>query len=369
MRILYLINFAGKAGTEKYIYNLVKRFDKTETECFFAFNEGGLLSEQMDDLGVPCFQVEMKSPFDIKAAKRLAAICKANKIDIIHAHYPRENYIAILAHLFYPKAKALYTCHLTLKTNAAWWVTNKLMTPHDAKIIAVCNNAKELLVSNGVNPKKIDVIFNGIPQTETQADPKAIRKEFELSDDTFVISILARYHMSKGLDFLVDSIAALDKKMKRDYVLLIAGDGEYYDAVKEQIARLGLEKHIKQLGFRSDTDNILAASDVYVNSSKCYEALSVAILEAMEHSLPLVVTAAGGNGDIVNEKTDCGFIVPYGDTEAFADALYALSEDKALCRRFAENAKKATQTTFDLENVLQKTLSVYKSIAPDTKDV
>ena len=64
----------------------------------------------MDDLGVPCFQVEMKSPFDIKAAKRLAAICKANKIDIIHSHYPRENYIAILAHLFYPKAKALYTC-------------------------------------------------------------------------------------------------------------------------------------------------------------------------------------------------------------------------------------------------------------------
>ena len=38
-------------------------------------------------------------------------------------------------------------------------------------------------------------------------------------------------------------------------------------------------------------------------------------------------------------------------------------------RRNAENAKKATQTTFDLENVLQKTLSVYKSIAPDTKDV
>ena len=150
--------------------------------------------------------------------------------------------------------------------------------------------------------------------------------------------------------------------MKRDYVLLIAGDGEYFDTVKEQIARLGLEKHIKQLGFRSDTDNILAASDVYVNSSKCYEALSFAILEAMARSLPLVVTAAGGNGDIVNETTDCGFIVPYGDTEAFADALYKLSEDKELCRRFAENAKKATQTTFNLENVLQATLAEYKGI-------
>lgn len=131
------------------------------------------MSEQMDDLGVPCFQVEMKSPFDFKAAKRLAAICKANKIDIIHSHYPRENYIAILAHLLYPKTKALYTCHLTLKTNAAWWVTNKLMTPHDAKIIAVCNNAKELLVSNGVNPKKIDVYFQWHSRDRGRSRPKS----------------------------------------------------------------------------------------------------------------------------------------------------------------------------------------------------
>lgn len=272
----------------------------------------------------------------------------------------------MLSRLFYPKAKALYTCHLTLKTGAAWWFTNKLITPHNAGIIAVCNNAKELLVSNGVRPSKIKVIFNGIPAVQTEADPTAVRKELGLAEDTFVISILARYHMSKGLDFLVDSIAALDKKMKRDYVLLIAGDGEYYEAVGEQIARLGLEKRVKQLGFRSDTDNILAASDVYVNSSKCYEALSFAILEAMARSLPLVVTAAGGNGDIVNDATDCGFIVPYGDTEAFAEALYTLSEDEALRARYAANAKKATQTVFELENVLNQTLQTYQAVANGT---
>ena len=108
MKILYLINHAGKAGTEKYVYNLVKRFGGTETECYFAFNEAGQLSEQMDDLGIPCFQVEMKNPFDLKAAKKIAAICKANEIDIIHSHYPRENYIAVLSRLFYPKVSPLF---------------------------------------------------------------------------------------------------------------------------------------------------------------------------------------------------------------------------------------------------------------------
>lgn len=362
MRILYLINHAGKAGTEKYVYNLVKRFGGTETECFFAFNETGPLADQMDDLGIPCFQVEMKNPFDIKAAKKIAEICKANEIDIIHSHYPRENYIAVLSRLFYPKVKALYTCHLTLKTNFFWWVTNKFITPHNAEIIAVCNNAKELLVENGVNPKKIDVIFNGIPYDEEPKKPSTIREEFGIDDDTFVISILARYHMSKGLDFLVDSMAELDKIIKRKFVLLIAGDGEYYEAVGKQIKELGLQDKVLQLGYRTDTENILYASDAYVNSSKCYEALSFAILEAMSKYLPIVATNAGGNGDIVNEKTGCGFLVEYGDTKGFAEALCKLSEDEELRKGFALNAKKATKDIFNLENVLLETLDKYKEI-------
>lgn len=362
MKILYLINHAGKAGTEKYVYNLVKRFGGTETECFFAFNEPGLLSEQMDDLGVPCFQVEMKNPFDLTAAKKIAAICRANEIDIIHSHYPRENYIAVLSRLFYPKTRAIYTCHLTLKTGFSWWITNKLITPHNAKIIAVCNNAKELLVSNGVNPKKIDVIFNGITYSDTPNEPSTIRRELGIDDDTFVISILARYHMSKGIDFLVDSIAELDKIIERKYALVIAGDGEYFDDIKKRIADKNLGDKIFQLGYRNDTENILCGSDVYVNSSKCYEALSFAILEAMAKGLPIVATAAGGNGDIVNDKTDCGFLVPYGDTTAFAEALNKMASDKALCKKFSENARKAVKETFNLEKVLLETMDEYRSV-------
>ena len=227
----------------------------------------------------------------------------------------------------------------------------------------MCNNAKELLVSNGVNPKKIDVIFNGITYSDEPVEKNnKIRKELGIDEDTFVISILARYHMSKGLDFLVDSIAQLDKKMVRKYVLLIAGDGEYYEDIKNQIHTLGLEEKIIQLGYRDDTSDILRASDVYVNSSKCYEALSFAILEGMSNNLPIVATNAGGNSDIVNDNTDCGFLVEYGDTHAFADALYKLSQDKELCLKLGENAKKATKEIFNLEKVLQQTLDEYKAI-------
>ncbi len=364
MKILYLINHAGKAGTEKYVYNLVRRFHGSETECFLAFNESGQLSEQLDDLGVPCFQIGMKNPYDLSAAKQIAHICKTNHIDIIHAQYPRENYLAILSKLFYNKTKVIYTCHLTLKTGVAWWVTNHLLTPGDDKIIAVCRNAKDLLVSNGVSARKIDVIFNGIP-AETGSlprPPSTIRSEFGLDADTAVLSILARYHMSKGLDFLVDSMAALKKKTDRKFALLIAGDGEFFDDITRRIREKGLADCVYQLGYRADTENILDGSDIYLNSSKCYEALSFAILEAMAHSLPLVVTTAGGNPDIVNHETNCGFAVDYGDTEGFAEAVKTLIEDEGKRRLFAENAKKAALTRFDLEQCLQDTYKVYLSV-------
>ena len=45
-----------------------------------------------------------------------------------------------------------------------------------------------------------------------------------------------------------------------------------------------------QAGFRRDTADILRASDLYLNTSSCNEAMSFAILEAMNAGLPLVVT-------------------------------------------------------------------------------
>ena len=130
MKILYLINHAGKAGTEKYVLNLIEAYNDKKAKCYFAYNESGLLSEQMAERKISTFQFEMKNPYDINAAKTLARICRENKIDIIHAQYPRECYIAVLSRLFYKKTKVVFTSHLTLENSLAWRITNKLITPH-----------------------------------------------------------------------------------------------------------------------------------------------------------------------------------------------------------------------------------------------
>ena len=53
-----------------------------------------------------------------------------------------ENVIAILSRLFYRKVKVVYTSHLTIYQNTKWKILNRLFTPFDHRIIAVCRQER-----------------------------------------------------------------------------------------------------------------------------------------------------------------------------------------------------------------------------------
>ncbi len=359
MKVLYLINYAGHAGTEKYVYNLIKTYEGNDTKCYLAYNTPGKLSEDVEALGIPTLRLNMRHPFDKKAARILADYCRENNIDVIHTQYPRENYIALLSRKYYSGTKVVYTCHLTLKTNLLWKITNKILTKDNHRIISVCNNGKELLIGNGVDGDKIDVIYNGIkPHEHTAPDPE-LRAKLGIAEDAFVITTLARYHIAKGLDYFVKSIEKLKSMTDKNFVLLILGEGELWDEITALIKEKKLTDVIYQLGFRTDTEEILKISDLYVNSAKCYEALSFAILEAMDASLPIIATNVGGNGDILSEENDCGILVEYGDTMQMAKAIKTMMDDEVLRKKYSDNAFKAVNEVFNLDKLLEDTYKIY----------
>ena len=52
LKVLYLLNFAGKAGTERYVDTLVKYLSTDAlVQPIFAYNEGGLLVERLEAMG------------------------------------------------------------------------------------------------------------------------------------------------------------------------------------------------------------------------------------------------------------------------------------------------------------------------------
>ncbi len=363
MNVLYLINYAGKAGTEKYVENLVRILGKDKIKPYFAYNIDGELSEKMKNMGVPTLQFDMGKHSMFSAAKTLARYCMNNNIDVIHAQYPRENIVALLAKRHYDKVKVVMTNHLTLRLSGAsgivWRLLNKHFTPKNHRIIAVCNEGREIMIENGVARNRIQVVFNGIEPAGRPIKTDAVRKELKLSDDCFIMTIFARFSPEKGLDFLLDVLYQLKTTTDRTFCCLICGDGDLFDEISARISSLELKNECRLLGYRKDTKDILLASDAYICTSSHNEAMSFAILEAMNSGLPLIVTDVGGNRDLAETNLQCGFVKSYGDVKGFAKAISCLMNDSDLRQKLSLAATDKIQKHFDLNKLANDVYDAY----------
>ena len=361
-KVLYLLNYAGKAGTERYVETLVKYLSADGlVKPYFAYNEGGLLVERLESMGVPCCQVTMRRRFDKQAAKALAELCRAWDIDLIHCHYLREHYTALLAKRYNKKIRVVYTNHFVLENDWITRLSNHWMDKRQDQMIAVCNKGREQLIANGWSGDRIQVIFNAVDPQAWAGDRSGstLRSELELPEDRFVMLCASRFAEDKGHKYLIDSVKRLTQLTDRPFTLVLAGDGPLLSTAKTQVKELGLEEQVKFIGFRKDVKNLYKGSDLYVNSSK-HEALSFLIIEAMAAGLPVIATDMGGNPDIVNDQTGCGLLVTYDDPNSMAAAIRRFLEDPAFAAACRERALSAIEERFEVHKMARATYAVYE---------
>lgn len=362
MNVLYLLNHAGKAGTERYVQTLIEQLNGSKVNAFFAYNEEGLLVDRLREHGVQVFRVEMRSRFDLRAAWKLAKLCRSLDINLVHTHYLRENYIAMLARLFGSRAKVAYTNHFIMRNNLVTRISNRFMDPLEAGVIAVCNRGREIMISNGVNASKIKVLFNAVdPEYWGRQEDSTFREEAGIDADTFVILCASRFAHDKGHRYLVRTISELKKITDRKFKCVLAGDGPLLDEIRQMTVELKLREDILFIGFRKDIKNLFIGSDLYFNSSE-HEASSFLILEALASGLPVVATDMGGNNDIINEKTGCGRLVEYEDAAGTAQVIKSIIENDQLRKELRENAFRAVQENFNLVKMANQTYNFYERL-------
>jgi glycosyltransferase involved in cell wall biosynthesis len=254
----------------------------------------------------------------------------------------------------------MYTNHFILENNALLRFFNRVLTPLEANIAAVCNKGREMMINNGVNGKKIKVIFNGVdPNAWGGPVESTMRQELNIDKDAFVMLCASRFAYDKGHEFLINSIAELKKITDKKFVLVLANDGPFFEERKRQALNLGLEKDIIFTGFRKDIKNLIYGSDLYINSS-AHEALSFAILEVLACGLPIIATDMGGNGDIINSETNCGILVKYDDAKGLAEAVTRVMNDEKLQKTLRENALKTIREKFNLDKMVMETYNLYR---------
>ena len=363
MNVLYLLNHAGKAGTERYVETLVKYLSADgRIKPFFAYHEGGLLVERLEAMGVPVRQVVMSSRFDWKAAKALAKLCGEWDIDLIHCHYLRENYIAMLAKSYNKKIRVVYTNHFVIPNDAVTRLSNRLLDKRQDQMIAVCNPGKEQLIANGWSGEHIQVIFNAV-DPEAWAGTRSestMRAELGIPEDRFVMLCASRFADDKGHEYLINAVKRLTELTAAPFTLVLAGDGPLLEERKAQAAELGLtEEQVRFIGFRKDIKNLYKGSDLYINSSR-HEALSFLIIEAMAAGLPVIATNIAGNPDIVNDEAGCGLLVEYNNPDSMASGMKVMIEEPDFLAQCREGAKRTVEEKFEIHKMAAATFRVYE---------
>ncbi len=363
LKVLYLLNYAGKAGTERYVQTLAQQMDGKKIKAYFACNIEGLLLERLQESGIETFRLKMRSRFDIVAAWKLSRLCRTLDIDIIHSQFLRENYIAMLSRLFNPGVKAVYTNHFILGNNAVTRFSNRLITPLQAGIIAVCNKGRDMMISNGVDGKKIRVLFNAVdPEYWGKPEESTLRSEFGIDGDTFVMLCASRFAHDKGHAYLVRSIARLKQLTDRKFKMVLAGDGPLLEEIKALARKLGVEGEVLFTGFRSDIKNLYYGSDLYINSS-AHEASSFLIIESLASGLPVIATDMGGNSDIINDENSCGILVKYDDPEDMARAMNRVLSDGQLLETLKKNAYRTVNEKHNISKMIEQTYRYYEEFS------
>lgn len=356
MKVLYLLNYAGNGGTEAYVKTLIDHLSP-QIEPFFIYSETGALVEWMQARGVPTVRIPMNSPFDLTAARAIAARCRQWGVSVIHTHFLRENYIAMLAKSFCRGLKVINTYHILTPVSASIKVCNRLMAHRQDAVIANCAAGREMLVSTGVPAKKIRLIYNAVdPARWEGGDGGALRRELGVSDSTFLMLFAARLVEGKGHVFLMDAV----KNMTGDFLLLLAGEGELDGELRRYAAEQGLSDRVRFLGHRTDMKDLYAAADLTVCPSES-ETLSFLLLESLAAGTPVVATRVGGLTDIVTPETDCGLAVDYGDTAALTAALEFMRSHPEERERFAVNGKRAVAQRFHIDTLASGVLSLYRN--------
>lgn len=302
---------------------------------------------------------------NLKAFKELIKIQKENKYDMVHVHTPIASIYGRLLKLKFKKLKTIYTAHgyHFLKNGPMiGWVLYYPIEKIMAKLTDVTININQEdfeITKNKLKPKK-SYLVNGVglnldEYSSLGKDKKSKKREnLGLEEEDFVVIMIAELNENKNQIQLIKAMELLKDKYQ-NIKCLIVGEGDKLQDLREEVKNRELEKNIIFLGFRTDINELINASDIGVLLSY-REGLPRNLMEIMANGKRIVATNIRGNRDIVCNDF-IGSLVEIGDFETTAKAI----ENCYLTSANEEKILKEVKN-YEISSVLEELKFIYKNL-------
>jgi len=162
----------------------------------------------------------------------------------------------------------------------------------------------------------------------------------------------------KGILPIIEKLGEVGKKFPGKIELLIVGHGS--KAVKNIFPSELKVTVLPYLNHAHDLSNALNLCDVLLYPTQG-ENMSLLTLSAIACGVPVISYDAGGQIEVIKNKVN-GFIVEINDFEGMFMALLEMLQNRDLCRRLSEGARRTAEEDFDFDRYIDDLIIYYNKI-------
>ena len=363
IRVLHVVLNLHQGGLERVVGDLIRRMDHSAFDVhLIAVQFLGQLSEGLAGY-CTLHTAPKQAPWSLLWPTELRSAIAAIEPDIVHSHsgvWYKASLAARMAHVPYlihtdhgrqspdPFSNRFYDRLASRRTNVTIAVSNVLGRQLAATVVA--------------DPSRITVIRNGVDTDSYTMHPETgrLRTELGIHPEVPIIGSIGRLDPIKCFDIMIEAFAIVRSEWSSGPapVLVIAGDGPDRSRLETLVAAGNLAPAVRLLGWRQDIHDLHEAFTVFSMSSRS-EGTSIGLLEAMSSQICPVVTAVGGNPDVLGPELKhrlCEAESPRSLADAWRDAL----SDAQRRTADALTARRRVETTFSIRTMVAAHEELYR---------
>ncbi|MFO8050916.1 MAG: glycosyltransferase family 4 protein [Thermoplasmatota archaeon] len=229
------------------------------------------------------------------------------------------------------------------------------------RYVSTGTSIRDQLISFGVDPDKI-ITYPSLNPEIPEEVKKDIRVKPHQHDGNIELICISALRPYKGVDHLLRSMRIVQER-DPSIKLTIVGEGGMRKELEEYMEKNDL-RNVELRGFVEDYHDVLrmmAGSDILVLSSASDEGNPRVILESFQFERPVIVTAAGGTPELIEDGKN-GLLLPPREPEPFAEAILKLAHDGKLRKKLGKAGKRFLEKLPTWDDLADEIYEVYRDI-------
>ncbi len=291
IRVAQIIGKMVNGGVESCVFNYYKNIDKEKFQFDFFCDSRSTVepTQKLLDMGARFYELPSYNNI-FSYMNALEKIFRENNYKIVHSHMNTLSVFSLRVAKKLNVPIRIAHSHSTIgKGEIKRNIIKRSLKPF-ANLYPTNRAACSRHAGKWLFGKKRDfTIFNNAIESENfsynEKTRDNMREKFHIKDK-FVIGHVGRFCYQKNQSFLVDILYECLKINFKSHLLLV-GDGDETEKIKQKVCKMGLEQNVSFAGNVFDVQNFYQAMDVFVLPSR-YEGLGIACVEAQISGLNII---------------------------------------------------------------------------------